>query len=477
MSKSNSIMGGLAWKFGERFLSQGISFVVSLVLARLVLPSDYGLISLVMVFINLSSVFVTSGFGTALIQKKDADDTDFSTMFICSVACSILIYAIIFLCAPFVAAFYRQPALTMVLRVFALQVPLGTYNVIQNAYISRNMLFHKLFLSTMISTVISGAIGIGIALAGGGIWALVAQGIGATLTSTAVLAFTLPWRPKKKFSVPEAKSMMKYSSRILMADLMGTFFGELRSLIIGRVYTSADLAYYSKGQQLPSLLTSNLSTSVMTVLFPAMSDLSEDIAQVKALAKRSIQVLSYIIFPALFGLAAVMKPLILLLYTDRWAECIPYAQILSIGLSIGVFGIIPLQTIKAIGRSDVILKLEFIKKPVYVLLLLIGVRINVLAIAVTMLLYDTYGTFVNMLQMKKHIGYGILEQIRDIFPSLALTCVMASAVYVIPMVGGLALTLVIKVAAGVGIYAVGSVVLKLDAFVYLKNLIRGFIRK
>lgn len=475
MSKRNSIMGGLAWKLGERFLSQGVMFLVSIVLARLVLPEEYGIVSLVLVFVNLSSVFVVSGFGSGLIQKKDADETDFSTMFFCSVVCSLLIYLVIFLCAPFVASFYRQPVLTVVLRVFALQVPLGTYNVIQNAYVSRHMLFHKLFASTIISTVVSGGIGIGIAVAGGGGWALVAQSLSAMLTNTLVLAFMLPWHPTWRFSVPAAKSLMKYSSRILLADLSGTFFLELRSLIIGRVYTSADLAYYSKGQQMPSFITNNLSASVMTVLFPAMANLNEDIAQVKVLTKRSMQILAYVLFPTLFGLAAVMDPLIRLVFTDKWASCIPYGQILSIGFAVSVFGSIPLQTIKAIGRSDVVFKLEFIKKPIYLLLLLLGVRISVMAIAVTMMLYDIYGTVVNMRQLKKYIGYGLFEQFCNIFPAMALSGVMAVIVALIPNVGGLFLTLVTKLATGVIVYLFGSAILKLDSFFYLKDALLDIV--
>ncbi|MBQ4104711.1 MAG: lipopolysaccharide biosynthesis protein [Clostridia bacterium] len=475
--QNNKIMGGLFWKFGERLLSQGISFIISLVLARLLMPEDYGTVSIMLIFINLSYVFISSGFGTAFIQKKDSDDTDFSTMFYCSFICSIIIYFIIFFTAPYIATFYKQPAITTLLRVFALQIPISSYNAIQNAYISRNMLFKKLFLSSVISTSLSGALGIGMAFAGFGIWALVAQYIGATLVNTLVLAITVPWRLRLKFSFKAAKSLMKYGSGILLADLSGTFFGELRSLIIGRVYTSADLAFYSKGQQLPSLLTSNLGTSLTSVLFPAMSDYSDDIQRVKQLAKRSIQVLSYVIFPALFGLAALMEPLIIVLYTDKWAPCIPYAQFLSVGLAIGVLGIVPLQTIKAIGRSDVIVKLEFIKKPVYILLLVVGVKINVLAIAATMMIYDIYGTFVNMLQMKKYLDYGIAQQIKDILPCLVLTLTMAIAVLIIPTIVNPFITLIIKLCVGVAVYVGGSIIFKFDSFNYLLNTIKNYLGK
>lgn len=476
-SPKNSIISGLAWKFGERVLAQGVSFCISLVLARLLSPDDYGVIALVLIFINLAAVFISSGFATALIQKKDADATDFSTMFFCSLVCSVIIYFVIFLAAPLVAIFYEKVVLTKVLRVFALQIPLSVYNSIQNAYVSRHMLFRKYFVATMISTVLSGAVGIGLALTGAGVWALVAQSVTATIISTVVLAIILPWHPEWKFSTDSAKSMMKYGSRILAADLSGTFFSELRSIIIGRVYSSADLAYYTKGQQIPTLITNNLSTSVMTVLFPAMSNESDNIEYVKQMAKRSLRILSYALLPVLFGLAAVMSPLVTLLYTEKWAECIPYAQVLCIGSGVGVFGIIPLQTIKAIGRSDVVMKLEVWKKPVYVLLLILGVRISVFAIAATMVLYDFYGTFVNMLQMKKYLRYGIIEQLRDLLPAFALSGIMAVVVVIIPTLESLVITLAVKVLVGVVIYIGGSILFKMESFQYIKKMLMSMLRK
>lgn len=473
----DSVVGNLIWKFAERVLSQGVSFVVSVILARLLMPEDYGTIALVTVFINLAAVFVNSGFSTALIQKKDADATDFSTMFFCSLACSLLIYSILFLTAPLVAAFYQVPEITVILRVFALQIPLGVYNSIQQAYVSRNMLFRRVFISSAITAAVSGLVGIIMAFNGFGVWALVTQSLTSMVTNSLVLAIMLPWHPQLKFSMRAAKQMMKYGSRVLGADLSGTFFGEVRSLIIGRVYTSADLAFYNKGHQLPNLITSNLSSTIMAVMFPAIANHSDDLVQVKAMARRSMRILSYVLVPCLFGLASVMEPLILLLYTDKWAQVIPFGQILSISLAIGVFGIIPLQVLKAIGRSDVVLSLEVWKKPMYLILLIVGVNISVFGIAVTMLVYDCYGVFVNMLQMRKYIHYSIREQLLDLLPAFALGAVMVAVVLMIPNLGSLVLTLAVKVLVGAAVYVAGSAICKVESFVYLKNIILDKIRK
>lgn len=467
----SGVIGSFIWKFSERVLAQGISFIISLVLARLLAPEDYGMIALVLVFINLANVFIYSGFATALIQNKNADSTDFSTNFYCSMVCAVVIYIGIFLAAPSIAAFYEMPELISVLRVFSLQIPISVYNSIQNAYVARNMLFKKNFVATVISTIVSGTIGIVMAMTGYGVWALVCQSISNVIVSTIVLAVIVPWHVEWKFSTKSAKSMMSYSSKLFVADLSGTFFNEVRSLIIGKVYTSADLAFYTKGQQLPTLITNNLSNTVMAVLFPALANESDDVAKVKGLTKRSLQLMSYITFPALFGLAAVMEPLIILLYTEKWSPSIPFAQLLCVGSAVGLLSIFPLQTLKAIGRSDIVLGLEIWKKPMYVIMLLAGVKHSVLGIAVAMVIYDIYAMVINMKQLKKPIQYGAGEQLLDIMPQFLLSAVMSAIVYVIPEIGGLVPTLAIKVLVGVMVYLGGSILMKNESYMMAKNIV------
>lgn len=473
----NSVLGGMFWKFFERLLTQGTSFVVSLFLARLLLPGDHGLIALVQVFLNLSAVFINYGFASALIQKKDADDTDFSTIFYCSFLCSLLIYGLLYAIAPMVAAFYEEPILTKILRVYGLQVPLSVYHSIQLAYISRHMLFRKTFASSIINSVLSGAVGIGMAMAGWGVWALVGQSLTAIIVDTLILAVMVPWRPKRLFSVASAKKLMQFGSRVLGAELSLTFFFELRTLVVGRVYSSADLAYYNKGRQIPTLLTYNLSNTIMTVMFPAMANRSDDLLEVKQMAKRSVRVLSYILVPCMFGLSAVMEPMILLLYTEKWAQIIPFGQLLAVGMCVEIIGGLPLQALKAIGRSDVLLKLEIWKKPVYVLMLLLGIRFDVFTLAVLMVLYDFCSVALNMVHLQKYIPYGLKEQLRDLLPAYALGTVMMVLVYLIPSFDSLILTLVVKIAAGVAIYLAGSILFRVDSFRYLLNILKGYIRK
>ncbi len=476
-NSTDDIVNGVAWKFGERILSQGVAFLISVILARLLTPEDYGTIALVLIFINLADVFVNSGFATSLIQKKNADELDFSTIFYCSVFCSALIYGILFFCAPWIASFYENPFMELVIRVFSLRIPLSTFYTIQCAYVSRHMLFRSSFFASLFAQVISGACGIFMALNGFGVWALIAQYFANTIVTTLVLLAIVPWRPKWLFSLKRARMLMKFGSRILIADLSGTFFNELRSLITGRVYTEADLAFYNKGQQLPQLVATNLNVTIMTVLFPAMANEVDNLYKIKRMTKRGLQCLAYVTFPVLLGLAAVMEPLINVLYTSKWEMSIFFGQIYCIGYAVGTLGIIPVQVLKAIGQGDAVLKLEIYKKPMYLFLLIIGVSFGMKEVAITMLIYEVYGTIVNLIQMKRYIDYTLKEIVMDLLPTLLLAGAMFVVVVSARMTNRMMILLLIRIVIGVGIFAIGSVVLKLPGYQYLLQLIQSKLRR
>lgn len=476
-SLRNSVLGGFFWKFCERFLNQGITFITSLILARLLAPEDYGVVAIVMVFINLASVFINSGFSSALIQKKDAQDVDFSTMFFCSLACAAVLYLLLFLGAPLVAYIYKNPALKLILRVYALNIPMSVCQSIQLAYISRHMLFRKTFINSAINAVICGAVGIGLAYAGFGVWALVCQSLAGTVANTVVLLFLIPWRPRLQFSKESAKGMLGFGSRVLAAELSATFFAEIRSLVVGAVYSAADLAYYNKGQQIPHLITNNLSGIMGAVMFPAVANYSDDLHQVKMMTRRGLRVLAYVLVPCMFGLAAVMEPLVVFLFTEKWAQCIIFGQILSIDTCIAVMESYYVQILKAMGRSDVVLKLELMKKPVYFLLLIIGVSINVTALAVAMVVFDILALALDVHYIRKFIPYSIGEQLGDMLPVLGLGMVMAVAVFLIPSFGSLILTLALKIGAGAAVYLAGSVIFRMEAFRYLKTILLERVKK
>ena len=436
------------------------------------MPEDYGVISLILVFITFADVFVTSGFSTSLIQKKDADEIDFSTIFFCSFAVSIVIYVILFFTAPLIADFYSTPILVPILRVFSLRIPISSYNSIQHAYVSRNMLFKKFFFSTLFGTLLSGVLGVVAAYNGLGAWALIIQYMTNTIVDTIVLRFTIQWRIKFKFSLKSASDLMKYGWKILAADLSGTFFEQLRSLIIGKIYLSSDLAYYNRGKSFSSLIMDNISTAMMSVLFPELSNKVDDIRQLKNTLRGVISIMSYVIFPLIGGLVVVAQPLTVVLLTDKWVMSVPYLQLLAIAAGISLIGNISLQSIKAIGRSDVVLKLEFIKKPVYVILLVVGVLISPLAIAMTMVIYSIYSSIANARPLSRLVAYSYKEQFQDIWQSFIMTIIMCLLIFEFKLIirNDFEL-LVIQVIVGVIIYLCLSVFFRNKAFLYVKSVI------
>ena len=393
-------------------------------------------------------------------------------------AVSILVYLILFIAAPFIEKFYDMQGLALILRVFALRIPLSAYSAIQHAYVERHMIFKRYFFSTLGGTLISGVVGIIMAYKGFGAWALISKYFTNTIVDIIVLSITVPWHPEFVFSWKSAKSMMNYGWKILAADLSGTFFDQLRSLIVGKGYTSADLAFYNKGNQLPSLITTNISTSIMSVLFPAIANISDEKTRVKEMTRKAVKIMSFVMFPMLFGLAAVSGSLIDVLFTSKWALAVPFVQILSISSAISLIGGVSLQAIKAIGKSDIILKLEVYKKPVYVLLLIIGVKINVTAVAVTMLLYSIYGNIVNAGPLKKEIDYTYREQLKDLSPAFLMSGAMGLFVYMVSYLRlNSVMLLFIQVLMGIALYFGMATIFKIDTLKYLQNFLKEKIKR
>lgn len=466
------VFAGFFWKFGEQISSQLVTFIISIILARLLSPSDYGIIALVNVFIIIADVFVTRGLGTALIQKKDADEVDFSTVFYLSELISVVIYIVIFITAPYIAKFYSSPELEIVIRVLAIRLPLSAFNAIQQAYISKKLLFKKVFISTNVSSVVSGILGIIAAYLGLGVWSLVIQNISNTILISIVLFIQLDWHPKLVFSWNRSKPLIKFGWKLLAANLLGQIFNQLRTLLLGRVYTASDLAFYNRGQKFPELISNNVDGTISTVLFPIMSNYGNDISKVKEITRKSISTSTFIITPLMFGMAATSQTIILLLLTEKWEQAIPYMQFLSIAGAFGTVSNANMQAISAIGRSDVMLKLELIKKPIYLIFLIIGIKINVLAVAYTMTIYSVVAMFLNMSPNRKLLGYKFKEQLSDIIPALLNSTLMGIVVMIVgfiklPMI----LTLAIQIIVGILVYLGIAYITKMKSFIYLKDLI------
>lgn len=468
-------ISSLIWRFLERCGAQGVSFIVSIVLARLLAPEVYGTIALVTVFTAILQVFVDSGMANALIQKKDADELDFSSVFYFNLVMCVALYLLLFVCAPLIASFYNNAELVPVIRVLGITLLISGVKNVQQAYVSRTLQFKRFFFATLGGTIGAAVVGIVMAYMGFGVWALVAQTLFNSLTDTVILWITVKWRPRLQFSFRRLKGLLNYGWKLLVSGLLHTVYTNLRSLIIGKVYTTQDLAYYEKGQSFPSFVVTNINSSIDSVLLPTMSGVQDNRETVKAITRRSIVTSSYLMWPMMVGLAAVAKPLVLLLLTDKWLPAVPFLQISCFALGLEPLQTANLNAIKAVGRSDIFLKLEIVKKTISITILLLFMRFGVIAIAASGLAYSVIATIFNASPNRKLLGYSYFEQIRDILPSFLLALLMGAVVYPIALIPmPTVLILAVQVLVGVIIYAGVSYVLKLEPFFYILNTIKQF---
>lgn len=424
-SLKSKTISGLLWKFAERTGAQAITFILSIILARLLSPSDYGAIAILLVFITIADVFVNAGFGSALIQKKDADNLDFSSVFYFSFLFSVFIYAVIYLAAPFVADFYNMPVLQSTLQVLALRIPVAAINSVQQAYVSRNMQFKKFFYSTLSGTAASAVVGITMAYNGYGIWSLVGQYLSNAVVNTIVLFSVINWRPQLMFSFQRLKSLFSYGWKLLLSGLLDTGYQSLNSLLIGKFYTPADLAFFDTGKKFPMVIVNNINSSISSVLFPALASEQDEPEKVKAHTRKAIQISSYIMWPMMLGMAACADSIVSLVLTDKWLPAVPYLQIACITCGLWPIHTANLQAINAMGRSDIFLKLEIVKKIVGISILMFTIQYGVLAIALGGIFGGIIGTFINSYPNGYLLKYSYMEQIKDILPSVILALFIA----------------------------------------------------
>ena len=480
MADKRVIISSLFWKFFERAGTQLIQVGVTIALARILAPDDFGLVALIAIFINIASVFVQSGLNTALIQKKDADDLDFSSVFWASLGIAAATYTILFFGAPFIADFYGHASLAIVIRVLAITLFIDVFSSIQNAYVARNMLFKKLFFRSVGAIIPSGAIGLTLAFCGFGIWALVAHQFCNAFLAVAIMWFTIPWRPSFKFSFTRFKSLFTYGWKLLVSSLIDVVYTNLRGLIIGKFFSPADLAYYNRGDTFPFLIVNNINTSIGSVLLPSFAAAQNDIVQLKRMMRRSIITSTFIITPMMAGLAAMAHQVVLLVLGEKWLPCVPFVQIYCFMYLFYPIHTTNLSAIKAVGRSDVFLKLEIIKK-ICGLSFLIGSYVyfkSPIGIAYGALVSSTLCSFINANPNRKLLDYGYLEQIRDILPTFLLTIPMFFSVYAVGFLKlPLPLQMALQIICGVSIYFELAKLFKMERFDYLIRTVQEYRKK
>lgn len=479
-NKSSGIVSGLFWKLFERFGVHGVQFVLQVILARILDPEHYGVLSLMMIFTTLADVFIQKGFNTALIQNKDVTEEDYSSVFWVTFGVASALYVLFFFSAPLIATFYNMPDIVVPFRVLTLMLLPGAFNSVQLAKVSRQMDFRKVFFSNIGGIVFSGLVGIAIAYMGGGLWALVVQTLLNTVTVCVVMRATVELKISFVCNFSRVKVLFSYGWKLLLSSLLDNLYQDLRSLVVGKKYDSGTLGYYNRGKQFPQFFINSVNGAVQSVMLPAMSAKQDDRSSVKAMMRNSIMLGSYIIFPLMAGLAVVATPLIRLLLTEKWLPCVPYMQIYCFSLAFMPVHTSNLQAINAMGRSDIFLKLELIKKAIGITALAVAVIFfdSPIAIALTGVFTTFTSCFINAYPNKKLLGYSYVEQMRDILPSFVAAVLMGAGALTVQLLNMSDLvTLVLQIVVGVVLYVLLSLAMRIEAFRILYGTLRKARRK
>ncbi len=470
---NNKIAHSFLWKLLERFSSQAISIVVTILLARILMPAEYGVVAIILVFINISNVIIDGGLSTALIQKKDADSTDFSTILLFSMGMAALLYTILFAAAPSVSAFFGNPLLTPTLRVLSINLFFNSFNAVQRAYVSRHMLFNKMFYCSLLATICSGTIGIVMAHYGFGVWALVTQQIVMQVALTGTMWLFIQWRPIMCFSTQRFFPLFNYGWKIFLTNFIIAVYEEIRSLIIGKVYTPASLAFFDRGKQLPNMIMTNINISLQTILLPAFADIQDDPQQVKRIMRRAVEVTNFFIMPLLVILLVSAKPFVLIVLTDKWLGAVPFIQIFCIANLWMPIQSANMSVIKALGYSNITLKLEIVKKVLETVILIVSFMIDVYAVAWGIVVYNVVCLFINLHPSKRIIDYGIAEQLRGVIVQLTIAATMGVAICWIPLLNlNMAIALAAQYVFGFLLYYGMHRLLNTSSYAFVKSIVK-----
>lgn len=420
---------GVGWNAVGRFSTQGVSFILQIILARLLSPSDYGIIAMMAIFLQIAAVFVDSGFGKALVQKQNCEEKDYSTVFYYNLAVAIGVYVILFAIAPLVARFYKIDILTKVMRVASLVVITNALSIVQRTKLEKRIDFKSQTIVNFTSALLSGLAGIVMAYYGFGVWALCGQSILNSIFQLLLFYLFVRWHPKLVFSKESFREMFSFGSKILTASIISVIYSNLYAIVIGKKFTSEDLGYYSRAEQFAIFPSSNIGTIISGVAYPTLSKIQDDDEKLRNAYRKIIRYSSFVIFPLMIGLASVADPFIRALLGEKWAEAIPFLQILCFALTWDHLGTLNLNLLYVKGRSDLVLKLEIIKKVIAISILFASIPFGIIVMCCGRVLYGIIAFFINTHYTKKLIGLSLRQQVMDFFPYLFLSLGMGALVF------------------------------------------------
>ena len=470
---NKKIISSLVYKFIERLGVKGLGLVISIVLARLLAPEEFGQIAIMNVFINLSQVIVDSGFTTALIQRKDITERDYSTVFFINLGLAFVCYLMLQIAAPWISGYYEQD-ITKPLQIYAVTVFFNAFNALQLARMQKQMEFRKVMICSLIATVISGLAGVAAAYCQFGLWALVIYNILNNAIICITAAFAEKWLPKFEFSLHRAKILFSYGWKMFISAVLCSLYADIRSLVIGKKFSGNDLAYYNRGQQFPQVISHTLDSAIQSVMFPTMAAVQDEKKKLAGMLRSAETMGAYVILPVMFGLAAVSEPVVQLLLTDKWLPCVPYMQWLCIANAAVPMISSNLIAIKASGRSDIYMRLEMIRRVVMLVILMTTVVVfrSVEVIAISFCISNWLDAVISMVPAKKLVGYGIRAQFADLWKIILSSTAMFAAVLamnLLPWHSGL--LLVLQIVVGISLYLAMGFICNVEAQNTLINLI------
>jgi len=469
---------GLFWSFIDSFANQGVTFVVGIILARLLTPYEFGLIGMLTIFIAISQSFIDSGFSSALIRKKECSQADYSTVFYFNLLAGILLYAILFLSAGLISNFYNEPQLISLIKILSLSLIFSSLSIIQRTILTKDLKFQIQTRISVISALGSGLIGLYLAINGYGVWSLVWQNVSKFAFNAIFLWVWIAWKPSYVFSKSSFKDLFSFGSKLLLSGLIDTIYRNVYYLIIGKYFSARELGYYTRADQFRMLPSQNLNVIISRVSYPVLATIQDDKEKLKASYRRLIQSSMLLTFPLMLGMAAVAKPLIVVLIGEKWLPAVPYLQLLCF---LGIFyplHALNLNMLQVKGRSDLFLKLEIIKKILAVPIIIIGINFGIIPMIHGMIINTLFAYYLNSYWSGKFIDYSFLRQLLDILPIFFIAAATSAIVYLFGIFYSYSdiSQLIIQLILGAILFIGTLELIKFENYKYLKALIIGKIR-
>lgn len=471
-----NVIKNILWKLLERSASFVITLLIGIILARMLSPSDFGLASMMMVFVNLSMIVVTGGPSNALVQKKNIDEADYSSMFWMNMAIAISIYILLFFLAPFISLFYGYPQLNLMLRVLSINIIIAAINSIQGAYIARNLMFRHYFVSTILGKIASGFVGIGLAFLGEGVWSLIGQSVSLLLFETIILWFKVKRRPLPVLEINRIKALASFSWKIMLMNMIENIGDQFRKLLIAKRYNSESLAYFDKGQLFPANIITNIASSLSAVLFPVLSRRQDNQEKALFLCRRWTAFFTYITFPLFVWMIITARTIIVLLLTVKWLSSTSYMQLASLAFLSWVIEIPVRETLKSLGFANVCLKMQVIKTLLALSVLVLIISSGVQAVAYSIVFCSITNVLISIYYGRKYFGYQFYMLSQDLLPTVIMSTLMGLCVYIVELLEfSLLLTFLIQIIVGCITYISMSCFSKNSNYIAFRNLFNRLI--